>query len=218
MLEVGGLTETVVVEGASASDPDAVVAAASTTLNDEPDRQPAARLAQHARLRARSCRACRRRAAAATRSSTACRRARSTSRVDGVSVQDNHLKTTDGFFARMSPRLDAVEEVTVTTAGNGADAIGAGRDADPVHDALGQQPVHGQRLLLLPERHAQHEHLLQQGARPAEERRDAVPAGRPRRRSDRDPGRLRRPRQGVLLRQLRREPHAADHRHGQSTS
>ena len=46
--------------------------------------------------------------------------------VDGVSVQDNHLKTGDGFFARMSPRLDAVEEVTVTTAGNGADSNAMG--------------------------------------------------------------------------------------------
>ena len=46
--------------------------------------------------------------------------------VDGMSVQDNHLKTGDGFFARMSPRLDAVEQVTVTTAANGADASGQG--------------------------------------------------------------------------------------------
>jgi len=46
--------------------------------------------------------------------------------VDGVSVQDNYLKTTDGFFARMSPRLDAVEEVTVTSAGNGADTTSMG--------------------------------------------------------------------------------------------
>ncbi|MEX2272911.1 MAG: carboxypeptidase-like regulatory domain-containing protein [Vicinamibacterales bacterium] len=46
--------------------------------------------------------------------------------VDGMNVQDNHLKTTDGFFARMSPRLDAVEEVTVTMAAQGADAAGHG--------------------------------------------------------------------------------------------
>lgn len=46
--------------------------------------------------------------------------------VDGMSVQDNHLKTGDGFFARMSPRLDAVESVVVTTAANGADASGQG--------------------------------------------------------------------------------------------
>ena len=46
--------------------------------------------------------------------------------VDGLNVQDNHLKTGDGFFARMSPRLDSVEQVTVTTAANGADASGQG--------------------------------------------------------------------------------------------
>jgi len=46
--------------------------------------------------------------------------------LDGMSVQDNFLKTTDGFFARLSPLLDSVEEVTVTTAGNTADATGQG--------------------------------------------------------------------------------------------
>ncbi|HYE86543.1 MAG TPA: TonB-dependent receptor, partial [Vicinamibacterales bacterium] len=46
--------------------------------------------------------------------------------LDGMSVQDNYLKTTDGFFARLSPLLDSVEEVTVTTAGNTADATGQG--------------------------------------------------------------------------------------------
>jgi hypothetical protein len=46
--------------------------------------------------------------------------------LDGVSVQDNWLKTTDGFFARVSPRLDAIEEVTVTTAASGAEASGMG--------------------------------------------------------------------------------------------
>ena len=46
--------------------------------------------------------------------------------MDGISIQDNYLKTSDGFFARMSPRLDAVEEVTVTTAGTSADANAQG--------------------------------------------------------------------------------------------
>lgn len=46
--------------------------------------------------------------------------------LDGMSVQDNYLKTTDGFFARLAPLLDAVEEVTVTIAGNTADATGQG--------------------------------------------------------------------------------------------
>ena len=46
--------------------------------------------------------------------------------IDGMSAQDNYLKTTDGFFARVSPRLDAVEEVTVSTAAQGANATGQG--------------------------------------------------------------------------------------------
>jgi hypothetical protein len=46
--------------------------------------------------------------------------------LDGMSIQDNYLKTTDGFFARVQPRLDAIEEVTVTTAANGAEGGGQG--------------------------------------------------------------------------------------------
>jgi Carboxypeptidase regulatory-like domain len=46
--------------------------------------------------------------------------------LDGMSVQDNYLKTTDGYFARLSPLLDSVEEVTVTTAGNTAGDTGQG--------------------------------------------------------------------------------------------
>ncbi len=41
--------------------------------------------------------------------------------IDGMSVQDNYLKTTDGFFTRLQPRLDMVEEVTLTTAAGNAD-------------------------------------------------------------------------------------------------
>src|SRR5438874_1405190 len=46
--------------------------------------------------------------------------------LDGQSIQDNFLKTTDGFFARVTPRDDAVEQVTVTTAGAAASAAGQG--------------------------------------------------------------------------------------------
>jgi hypothetical protein len=46
--------------------------------------------------------------------------------MDGMSIQDNYLKTSDGFFARVSPRLDSIEEVTVTSAANGADSGGQG--------------------------------------------------------------------------------------------
>ena len=40
--------------------------------------------------------------------------------VDGINVQDNTLKSTDGFFTIVQPRLDAIEEVTLTTAGENA--------------------------------------------------------------------------------------------------
>lgn len=46
--------------------------------------------------------------------------------LDGVNVQDNTLRSTDGFFAIVSPRLDSVEEVTVTTASQGAGDAGQG--------------------------------------------------------------------------------------------
>ena len=42
--------------------------------------------------------------------------------LDGINIQDNTLRTGDGFFSIVSPRLDAIEEVSVTTAGQGADA------------------------------------------------------------------------------------------------
>lgn len=46
--------------------------------------------------------------------------------LDGVNVQDNTLRSTDGFFTIVQPRLDAVEEVTVSTAGQGSDSAGQG--------------------------------------------------------------------------------------------
>ena len=46
--------------------------------------------------------------------------------LDGVNVQDNTLRTTDGFFAIVSPRIDAIEEVTVSTAAQGAGDAGQG--------------------------------------------------------------------------------------------
>ena len=46
--------------------------------------------------------------------------------VDGVSVQDKYTRSTDGFFANNQPRLDMVEEVTVSSATPGADSSGQG--------------------------------------------------------------------------------------------
>jgi hypothetical protein len=46
--------------------------------------------------------------------------------IDGVNTQDNNNKTTEGFFSLISPRLDAVEEVTLMSATAGADSTGSG--------------------------------------------------------------------------------------------
>ena len=43
-----------------------------------------------------------------------------------MSNADNFNKSTDGFFASVTPRQDAVEAVTVTTAAGGAEAGGSG--------------------------------------------------------------------------------------------
>src|SRR5215510_14984766 len=42
--------------------------------------------------------------------------------IDGVNTQDNTNKTGDGFFSYISPRLDAIEEVTVSTATPGSES------------------------------------------------------------------------------------------------
>ena len=46
--------------------------------------------------------------------------------LDGVNIQDNTNRTTDGFFAIVSPRLDAVEEITFSSAAQGAEGTGMG--------------------------------------------------------------------------------------------
>jgi hypothetical protein len=46
--------------------------------------------------------------------------------IDGISSQDNYLKTTDGMFSRIRPGIDAMEQVTVSTATPGAESAGVG--------------------------------------------------------------------------------------------
>ena len=45
-----------------------------------------------------------------------------TIQIDGVDVQDNFLKSSDGFFTFIRPRIDAINEVTVSTATTGAES------------------------------------------------------------------------------------------------
>ncbi|MBV9215644.1 MAG: TonB-dependent receptor, partial [Acidobacteria bacterium] len=46
--------------------------------------------------------------------------------IDGVDVQDNLLRSADGFFTYVRPRVDAIDEVTISTSNPGADASGDG--------------------------------------------------------------------------------------------
>ena len=46
--------------------------------------------------------------------------------IDGINVQDNLLKSSDGFFTYVRPRTDAIDEVTLSTATPGAESSGEG--------------------------------------------------------------------------------------------
>ncbi|HEX8071625.1 MAG TPA: carboxypeptidase-like regulatory domain-containing protein [Pyrinomonadaceae bacterium] len=46
--------------------------------------------------------------------------------IDGVDAQDNLLKSSDGFFTFIRPRIDAIDEVTISTATPGAESAGDG--------------------------------------------------------------------------------------------
>ena len=46
--------------------------------------------------------------------------------IDGVDVQDNLLRSSDGYFTYVRPRVDAIDEVTVSTTSPGAESSGDG--------------------------------------------------------------------------------------------
>ena len=46
--------------------------------------------------------------------------------LDGINVQDNLLKSSDGFFTYVRPRTDAISEVTVSTSNPGSESSGEG--------------------------------------------------------------------------------------------
>jgi hypothetical protein len=63
--------------------------------------------------------------------------------LDGVNIQDNTLKYTDGFFAIVGPRLDAVEEISFTTAASGAESTGSGATQIRYTTKSGTNDYHG---------------------------------------------------------------------------
>jgi Carboxypeptidase regulatory-like domain/TonB dependent receptor len=63
--------------------------------------------------------------------------------IDGINTQDNFLKSTTGVFSYITPRLDAVEEVTVSTATPGAESSGQGAIQVKFITRRGGNELHG---------------------------------------------------------------------------
>jgi len=63
--------------------------------------------------------------------------------IDGVNVQDNLLKSSDGFFTYIRPRTDAISEVTVSTSNPGAESSGEGAAQIKFATQSGSNAYHG---------------------------------------------------------------------------
>lgn len=63
--------------------------------------------------------------------------------MDGVNIQDNTLKSSDGFFTYIRPRIDAVDEVTLSTATPGAESSGEGAVQIKFVTRSGNNDYHG---------------------------------------------------------------------------
>ncbi|MBI3406086.1 MAG: TonB-dependent receptor [Acidobacteria bacterium] len=62
---------------------------------------------------------------------------------DGINSQDNVLKSNDGFFTIIRPKIDAVEEFSITTAGQGADQAAEGAVSIRFETKRGTNQYHG---------------------------------------------------------------------------
>ncbi|MCI0390572.1 MAG: carboxypeptidase-like regulatory domain-containing protein [Acidobacteria bacterium] len=63
--------------------------------------------------------------------------------IDGINTQDNFNKSGDGFFSMITPRLDAIEEMTVSTATPGAESSGQGAVQVKFVTRRGSNELHG---------------------------------------------------------------------------
>ena len=127
--------------------------------------------------------------------------------LDGVSNNDNFLRNTDGFFASVTPRQDAVEAVSVTLAAAGAQVGGgAGAVTMAFQTRSGGNRFTGSAYEYYRNPSFNSNYIFNEINGQGEERGQAQHVRRARRRADRDSRPLRRPRQGVLLRPLRADP------------
>ena len=109
--------------------------------------------------------------------------------VDGANIQDKYTRSTDGFFANIHPKLDLIEEVTVSTRDGGRGRVGPGRGADQVRHAVGHATTFtGSAYDVPPPPESEHATTTSTAdRRPADEPAEAQSVGRPRRRADRLP-------------------------------
>lgn len=63
--------------------------------------------------------------------------------LDGVNVQDNSLKSSDGFFTYIRPRTDAMAEVTISTSNPGAESSSEGAVQIKFVTQAGSNDYHG---------------------------------------------------------------------------
>jgi len=63
--------------------------------------------------------------------------------MDGINVQDNTLKSSDGFFTYIRPRIDSIEEVTLSTATPGAESAAEGAVQIKFVTKSGNNEYHG---------------------------------------------------------------------------
>src|SRR5215510_8044027 len=63
--------------------------------------------------------------------------------IDGLNTQDNLLKSTDGFFSFISPSVDAIQEVTLSTATPGSESAGQGAIQIKFATRSGTNEYHG---------------------------------------------------------------------------
>jgi hypothetical protein len=63
--------------------------------------------------------------------------------IDGMNTQDNMLKSSDGFFSYIYPSVDSLDELTVTSSANSADASGQGAAQIKFTTKSGTNQFHG---------------------------------------------------------------------------
>ena len=117
--------------------------------------------------------------------------------IDGI-TNSNLLQSTDGFFSLVVPRLDAVEEVTLTTASAGADASGQGAIQMRFVTRSGTNKFETSLYWFMQHAMLNSNTYFNRLNGAAGAGGDQLHVWRPHRRSDHPAG-LRRPRQGVLL-------------------